>query len=154
VLVPINKTIDRREAGRESKAEKAARLEMSIEKELLERLKSGVYEGSGMYGIVNEQQEAFEKALKKVGAEEDWSGEELSEDEEENDHEEEEREMELVDSDGNEFEMEHEEEENDDDDGFGYREFVEGLSDESDEEDENDIEDWLNVSLYLSILFF
>ncbi|KAJ3044025.1 hypothetical protein HDV00_003554 [Rhizophlyctis rosea] len=59
-LVPINKKIERREAGREKKAEAAARLEQSIEKELLDRLRKGVY---GTDGIVNEQQRNFAKAL-------------------------------------------------------------------------------------------
>lgn len=42
------------------KAEAAARLEQSIEKELLERLRKGVY---GTDGIVNEQQRSFKRAL-------------------------------------------------------------------------------------------
>ncbi|KAI8916180.1 Mak16 protein [Gorgonomyces haynaldii] len=62
-LVSVKKKIDRREARREQKAEQAARLEMSIEKELLNRLRQGVY---GSDGIVNESQEAFAEALDEI----------------------------------------------------------------------------------------
>jgi protein MAK16 len=61
-LIGVNKKIDRREASREQKAEKAARLEQTIEKELLERLKKGVYGD----GIVNESSLAFEKAMDEL----------------------------------------------------------------------------------------
>jgi hypothetical protein len=78
-LIGIKKKIERREARREQKAEAAARLEMSIEKELLERLKKGVY---GTDGIVNESQEAFSKALNELQEEEDEQEMELEEEEE------------------------------------------------------------------------
>ncbi|KAI8805103.1 putative MAK16 protein [Cladochytrium replicatum] len=114
-ITTVKKKLDRREASREAKAEKAARLEHSIEKELLERLKKGLYGD----GIVNESQEAFAKALDQI------------EDEEEVDEEaEEEEEME----DEEEMEMEM-----DGDDDLLDREFVSDVS--TDEEDEGDLED-------------
>lgn len=57
-LVGIKKKIDRREVSREKKAARAAKLEASIEKELLERLKSNAYGD-----IYNFDQEAYEKLL-------------------------------------------------------------------------------------------
>lgn len=44
-LVGISKKRDRRQAGREKKAEMAARLSKTIQRELLQRLDEGVYEG-------------------------------------------------------------------------------------------------------------
>ncbi|KAI8902190.1 ribosomal L28e protein family-domain-containing protein [Globomyces pollinis-pini] len=61
-LIGVSKKIDRREAQRELKAQAAAKLEISIEKELLERLRKGVYGD----GIVNESTNAFEKAMNEI----------------------------------------------------------------------------------------
>jgi protein MAK16 len=72
--VGINKKIEKREARRELKAEAAARLEMSIEKELLTRLRQGVY---GESDIMNESQEAFKKALDELEQEEEYESEEV-----------------------------------------------------------------------------
>ncbi|KAJ3399772.1 ribosome biosynthesis protein, partial [Chytridiales sp. JEL 0842] len=63
-LTGVSKKLDRREARRELKAEKAARLEQSIEKELLERLKRGVYDDGE--GMVNVDQRSFAKALERM----------------------------------------------------------------------------------------
>lgn len=57
-FVPIKKKTERREATREKKAEVAARLEISIEQELLNRLQQGVYGD-----IYNYDKEEFEKIL-------------------------------------------------------------------------------------------
>lgn len=54
----MKKKTERREATREKKAEIAARLEISIEQELLNRLKQGVYGD-----VYNYDKETFEKIL-------------------------------------------------------------------------------------------
>jgi protein MAK16 len=59
LLVYKQKT-ERREARREKKAEQVARLDQSIEKELVARLKSGLYQD-----IYNVSQSHFESILKK-----------------------------------------------------------------------------------------
>jgi protein MAK16 len=64
-LIGIKKKIERREAKRELKAEAAARLEQSIEKELLARLKQGAY-GDMYEDIVNLNQKAFDEVMDKI----------------------------------------------------------------------------------------
>ncbi|KXS16793.1 Mak16 protein [Gonapodya prolifera JEL478] len=131
-LVPIHKKIEKRERSREAKAESAARLEQAIEKELLDRLKGGVY---GTDGIVNTNPSAFARALDNVEAEE-----ELEEEDELEDSEEEELEDESDDgsamfeeddeSDEDEMEMEEEMEESEEE--------VEEMLEESDSDDVED----------------
>lgn len=111
-LLGVHKKIDRREAKREGKALQAARLEISIEKELLNRLKMGVYPD----GIVNESSEAFAKAMDTL---EDLADIEAEMEEEE----EEELEREFVSDMSDEEDLE-------DFSGFG----PESLSDDSDED--------------------
>lgn len=116
-LVGIKKKVDRREQSREVKAQRAAKLEASIEKQLLERLKSNAYGD-----IYNFDQDAYEKVL----------------DEHMNIHQDGgEMQLDGEDEDENEFEAQYEDEDESDDE-----EVVEEEDDESDEEDEyaDDIE--------------
>ncbi|KAK5667922.1 hypothetical protein BDV3_000295 [Batrachochytrium dendrobatidis] len=127
-LVGIKKKVERREARREAKAEAAARLDMSIEKELLDRLRKGVY---GSDGIINESQEAFTKALDEIEEMHEQDEDEL----EDEDEEEEELEREFV-SDMSEDDVADLE---DTGDFLGY-------SDDEDEEDDED-EDMDDIEL-------
>ena len=86
-LVVINKKYEKRETNREKAAEKAAKLEVAIEKELLNRLKSGTF--------YNLDQQAFQKKLNEeqiieeteYNVDEDDEENELEYDDEEDDSE-------------------------------------------------------------------
>lgn len=71
-LVGVKKKLERREESREKKAITAAKLETAIEKELLERLRSGAYGD-----IYNFAQDHYEKVLETEIGEEEEMEEEL-----------------------------------------------------------------------------
>ncbi|EIW58715.1 Mak16 protein [Trametes versicolor FP-101664 SS1] len=119
-LVGIKKKLDRREAVRERKALSAAKLERSIEAELIERLKSKAYGDAPL----NVNEAVWQAVLDREKGEK-GKGKELELEDDETDEEDEE-------------DMEEEEEE----EGWGEREFVSDVS--GDEDGLSDLEDALS----------
>ncbi|PWN21397.1 Mak16 protein [Microstroma glucosiphilum] len=124
-LVGIKQKTERREATRENKALRAARLERSIEQELLTRLKSGAY-GDAPLNVNEEVWNSVLEGRKQKDKQVDGEGLRLE------DEESEEEDEELL----SDMEREWEEEA-----GVGDREFV--SDDDESEDEEGDIEDGL-----------
>jgi protein MAK16 len=126
-LVGVHKKVEKRERNREAKALRAANIEQSIEKELLERLRSGTY--GDIYNFpVQQYQEALDEEEKLVEEEEEADYDE----EEEEDYDDEE-----------EYEDEEDyDEEEEEDEGMGRREFVAEFSESEDESDIEDMGHW------------
>ncbi|GLB10012.1 hypothetical protein AtubIFM57258_005951 [Aspergillus tubingensis] len=115
VVTKLAPKIRRREEARERKAESAAKIERAIERELIERLRSGAYGDRPL----NVEEGIWKKVLR--GLERSGEGE---------------RDEDLDDGEEIEFEDEEEEEE-----GVGQVEYVSDI--DEDEEDLEDIEDWI-----------
>ncbi|OCH91014.1 Mak16 protein [Obba rivulosa] len=138
-LVGIKKKLDRREAVRERKALSAARLERSIEAELIERLKSKAYGDAPL----NVNEAVWQAVLDRERGADKTKGKDT------------EGNLDLVDDETDE----EEEDELEEEEGWGEREFVSDLSgdedalsdledvesdeeaEESDEDEESDVED-------------
>ena len=127
-LVGIKKKLERREATRERKALSAARLERSIEKELLERLKSKAYGDAPL----NVNEEVWRAVLDKSRGKEDQSALDEGLDDMEDDETEEELEEELEMEDGEEWDD---------------REFISDLSGDESEDVFSDMEDVVEEAL-------
>jgi len=148
-LVGTPNKVRRRERTRERKALAAAKLERSIEKELVERLRSGAY-GDKPLNVDESIWKKVLKGLERQGrAEGDMDEDELESEEDSGEEEEEEEEgeeggVEYVSGD-EELEEEEEEEVADLEDwlgGSGASEFEEGSEDgETDSEDDSEDED-------------
>jgi len=126
-MVGVHRSLDQREERREKKAMVAAKLEQTIEKELVERLAKGTYGD-----IYNFPEVPYQKALRLLEKEEEVEDESESEEEDE-----EEGLVEYVED----LEEDEEEDEIEDMEYLGNNEWGSGSDDEEDEDTEKDADD-------------
>ncbi len=134
-MVGIHRKIDQREERRERKAMVAAKLETTIQQELVQRLAKGTYGD-----IYNFPETAYQKALSQVEDEQEEETEQMSEEgeEEESESESEDGVVEYVED----FDSEEDEEEEEDIEEMDYLgEGQWGPADESEEDGDDDDDD-------------
>ncbi|KAL6452256.1 MAK16 Protein MAK16 [Candida maltosa Xu316] len=125
--VGVKNKVKRREQNRERKALAAAKIEKAIEKELLERLKSGAYGDKPL----NVNPEMWNKILAKQGEEDEEEEFDSEDEEEESDEEEEEGEIEYVEDEDEDEMMDMED----------LEKYLDDSSDDSESESDSDSED-------------
>eukprot|EP01087_Luapelamoeba_hula_P010728 TRINITY_DN2853_c0_g1_i1.p1 TRINITY_DN2853_c0_g1~~TRINITY_DN2853_c0_g1_i1.p1 ORF type:complete len:329 (+),score=105.79 TRINITY_DN2853_c0_g1_i1:182-1168(+) len=140
-LVPIKPKEERQQKKREAKALIAAKLDRAIEKELINRLQSGLYDEDK--DVLNMKPEVFNRAIEQLErSESEDSDVDLEDDEEDSEEEEEEGGEKDNEDSEDESEEDSEEEEEEEEEGSGMGN-VEPVEDEDEfVEDLSDIEDF------------
>ncbi|BGP55251.1 hypothetical protein JCM8202_000676 [Rhodotorula sphaerocarpa] len=137
-IVPIKKKTERRESAREAKALSAARLEKSLERELIARLKSRAY-GDQPLNVNEDVWQAVLNREREVDAEKELEELGMESDEETDDEDEDEAERELEDEEEvGEFVSDFDESDLDDLEEYGEEVFDSEDDEEADASDDDD----------------